>query len=298
MIGMFTRVFVIASHTFTQLVRMKVFGFLAVFALILIGVNFFELPSGNSPAAAAEEELKMLKSSAMGAMSLFAIIFAVSATGLLLPRDVEDRTLYTILCKPVPRLDYLAGKYLGVLWTIFLALLLMDILLVVALHFRTAETLAERLALAEGLKWTPAEIELERQDILAQGATWTVQAGVFAIFLKSMVIAGVALLISTFSTSTLFTIIMGFLVYFIGHFAGEAREFWLYQQLDPSPLMKYGSHLVSVVFPDFRLYNVIDGAIAGQPIPAPLMWSLIGISLIYASVYLILSWFTFAKKEF
>ncbi len=298
MIASVKRILVIASHTFTQLVRMKVFGFLAVFALILIGINFFELPTGNSPASAAEEELRMLKSSAMGAMSLFAIIFAIAATGLLLPRDVEDRTLYTILCKPVPRLDYLAGKYLGVLWTVLLALLLMDILLVIALQLRTAEILGERMAIAEHLKWTPEEVGAEKDAVLSQGATWSVQAGIFAIFLKSMVIAGVALLISTFSTSTLFTIIMGFLVYFIGHFAGEARDFWLSQQLETSVLAKYGSHLISVVFPDFRLYNVIDGAIAGNVISGSIMWQLVGISGIYAAVYLILSWFAFAKKEF
>ena len=298
MIGSIKRTFVIASHTFTQLVRMKAFGFLAAFAVILIGINFFDLPTGNNPMNAAEEELRMLKSSAMGAMSLFAIIFAIAATGLLLPRDLEDRTLYTILCKPVPRIDYLAGKYLGVLWTIFVALLLMDILLVFTLKIRVSDLLAERLLIADRLGWSADEIALEEADVRAQGPTWSVQAGIFAIFLKAMVTAGVALLISTFSRSTLFTIIIGFLVYFIGHFAGEAREFWLSQQGDVSPVARYGSHLISIIFPDYRLYNIIDGAIAGSVISSSIILTLMGISSIYAFVYLILSWFTFAKKEF
>ena len=292
------RIFVIASHTFTQLVRMKVFGFLAVFALILIGAHFFELPNSHAPDTVAEEELRMMKSSAMGAMSLFSIIFAVAATGLLLPRDVEDRTLYTILCKPVPRFDYLAGKYLGVVFTIFIALLLMDLLFIGALQIRTAAVVAERMELGTYLNWTSDELDAERAEVLAQGATWNVQLGILAIWLKAIVIAGVALLISTFSTSTLFTIIMGFLIYFIGHFSGEAREYWVSQSGEISFLARSMTHIVSVLFPDFRLYNVIDGAIAGLQISLSVMGQLIGLSVIYACVYLLLSWFAFAKKEF
>ena len=298
MIGSLKRISVIASHTFTQLMRMKVFGFLAVFAVIVIAIKFFELPTGNSPQKASLEELRMLKSTAMGTMGLFAIIFAVAATGLLLPRDVEDRTLYTILCKPVPRIDYLAGKYLGVLIMIFIALFLLDLVLMGVLHTRTMGVLAEHMLIAEKSGWSAEETAVERAEVLSQGVTWSMQAGVFAIFLKSIVVAGVALLISTFSTSTLFTIIMGFLIYFIGHFAGEAREFWLSQQGEVGTLVKYSSHVIAVLFPDFRLFNVIDAAVAGETIPKGVIWKLTGISSIYASVYLILSWFTFAKKEF
>lgn len=298
MMGSINRISVIAGHTLTQLIRMKVFGFLVVFAVILIAAHFFKLPHTYGPDSVAEEELRMMKSTAMGAMSLFAIIFSIAATGLLIPRDVEDRTLYTILCKPVPRFDYLAGKYIGVLLTVFIALVLMDLLLMGALQMRTSAVLAERLQIAQHFGWSEDLIAAERRDVLKQGVTWNVQAGVLSIFLKAMVSAGVALLISTFSTSTLFTIIMGFLVYFIGHYAGDAREYWLTQQLDVSPFTRIGSHFISVVFPDFRLYNVIDGAIAGLDIPLKVIGKLIGVSLIYGTVYLVLSWFTFAKKEF
>ncbi|KAB2638617.1 MAG: ABC transporter permease subunit, partial [Verrucomicrobia bacterium] len=109
------RIAVIASHAFTQLVRMKVFYFLAVFAVITIGSNFFDLPQHAGPEAAGTHVLNSIKSWSLGTMTLFSVVFAIVATALLLPKDVEDRTLYTILAKPVPRLDYLAGKLLGVI---------------------------------------------------------------------------------------------------------------------------------------------------------------------------------------
>src|SRR5690606_27167778 len=158
---------------------------------------------------------------------LFSVVLSVVATALLLPKDVEDRTLYTILAKPVPRLDYLVGKLLGVLALIFVSLVMMDVLMTAVLQVRTSMILEYQLEMAAESGWPPADIESLRQDILAQGPTWGLQGAVAAVFLRSAVIAAIALLISTFSTSTLFTTIISFLVYFIAHFQADARRVYL-----------------------------------------------------------------------
>src|SRR5690606_28460660 len=97
------RIGVIALHTFTQLVRMKVFYFLAFFALILLASNLFDIQGLGRPELDGTHVLQMIRSWSLGAMTLFSVVLAVTATALLLPRDIEDRTLYTILAKPVPR---------------------------------------------------------------------------------------------------------------------------------------------------------------------------------------------------
>lgn len=293
------RIAVIASHTFTQLVRMKVFYFLAIFAVIAIVSNFFQLPQFEGPEAVAENELRMLKSASIGAMKLFSVVFAVVGTALLLPKDVEDRTLYTILAKPVPRLDYLAGKLLGVLALILVSLLLMDLLMTAVLAFRADHVLDQQMAMAEARGW-PADVrEAIRAEVARQGPTWSLQGGIFAIFLQSAVIAAVALLISTFSTSTLFTTIVSFLVYFIGHLQADARDFWMHAgEAGQGTVGKLGALVVALVFPDFQLYNVIDAAIEGQTIAGGVVAKLGGLCLLYAAVYTLLSWFVFSDKEF
>ncbi|MBJ07004.1 MAG: hypothetical protein CMO40_07815, partial [Verrucomicrobiaceae bacterium] len=111
-----SRIWIITGNTFTHLMRMKIFYFLLVFVLIWLGVNVFKLPHTAGPEGEiGSEELRLLKAPLMGTMKLFAIIIGIVATALLIPRDMEDRTLYTILAKPVPRLDYLLGKLCGVL---------------------------------------------------------------------------------------------------------------------------------------------------------------------------------------
>jgi hypothetical protein len=294
------RIAVIAFHAFTQLVRMKVFYFLAFFALILIASNFFNLPQHEGPEAAGIDVLRAIKSWSLGAMTLFSVVLSIVSTALLLPKDVEDRTLYTILAKPVPRLDYLAGKLLGVLLLVFVSLAIMDVLMAGILHIRTNMVIADQMAFAEANSWTAAEMASLKNDILAQGATASLQGAVFSVFLRASIIASLAMLISTFSTSTLFTTIIAFLIYFIGHFQADARTAFLSQEAGMSDgiLAKIITLLVALVLPDFQLFNVIDAVIEGQLLPLVIVGKLTLMALFYAVFYIIASWLIFAKKEF
>ncbi len=293
------RTWVIASHTFTQLVRMKVFYFLLVFAVIAIASNFFDMPQHAGPEAVGANVLRSIKSWSLGAMTLFSVVLAVVATALLLPKDVEDRTLYTILAKPVPRIDYLAGKLLGVMALVFVSLLVMDVLMTAVLHLRTQMVLEHQMAMAEALNYTDEARESLRADTLAQGPNWSLQGAVLAVFLRSAVIAAVALLVSTFSTSTLFTAVISFLVYFIGHFQADMRTAYLAGGADGEGWIARGiSLLMSLILPDFQIFNVVDSVIEGQLIPLAVMAQLVGVGLFYLIFYTICSWLIFADKEF
>ena len=293
------RILVIARHAFTQLVRMKVFYFLGVFAVIAIASNFFDLPQHEGPEAMGLNVLRSIKSWSLGTMTLFSVVLSIVATALLLPKDVEDRTLYTILAKPVPRIDYLAGKLLGVLLLVFVSLALMDLLMTVVLHIRTGMVLEDQLAMAQAQGWPQEAINSLKLDTAANGPTWSLQGAVFAVFLRSSIMASLALLISTFSTSTLFTTIISFLIYFIGHFQADARDIYLHsEQAGEGLLVRMASLLMSMVFPDFQIFNVIDAVIEGQAMPLLILGKLTLIGLYYALFFTMASWLVFAKKEF
>ena len=113
--------------------------------------------------------------------------------------------------------------------------------------------------------------------------------------MESAIMAAVALLVSTFSSSTLFTIVLSSLVYFIGNLIAEGRQFWLEQS--DSVATRIASNVVSVVFPDLRLYGVLDAAVSGQIIPLAIMGKLAAITAIYVGLYTALAWFVFSDKE-
>lgn len=293
------RILVIARHAFTQLVRMKVFYFLAVFAVIAIASNFFDLPQHDMPESVGANVLHSIKSWSLGTMTLFSVVLSIVATALLLPKDVEDRTLYTILAKPVPRLDYLAGKLLGVLLLVFVSLALMDGLMTVVLQLRTSVVVEQQVALARAHEWTPQMVEALRAEAWANGPSWSLQGAVFAVFLRASIMASIALLISTFSTSTLFTTIISFLIYFVGHFQADARNAFLQGgHAGQTVIGRFATLLVSLVFPDFQVFNVIDAVIEGHAMPLLVVGKLAMIALYYALFFTVASWFVFAKKEF
>jgi ABC-2 type transport system permease protein len=294
-----SRIWVIARHAFTQLVRMKVFYFLAVFAVIAIASNFFDLPQHEGPESVGVNVLRSIKSWSLGTMTLFSVVLSIVATALLLPKDVEDRTLYTILAKPVPRIDYLAGKLLGVLLLVFVSLALMDVLMTAVLQIRTSMVMEQQLEMARAMGWPQDAIDSLRVETLAQGPSWSLQGAVFAVFLRASIMASLALLISTFSTSTLFTTIISFLIYFIGHFQADARDVYLQAgQAGEGVFARLASLALSLVLPDFQNFNVIDAVIEGQAMPLLILGKLTLIGLYYALFFTVASWFIFAEKEF
>ncbi|MFY7818244.1 MAG: ABC transporter permease [Akkermansiaceae bacterium] len=293
------RVSVITMNTFTQLVRMKVFYFLMIFAIIALAAQFLDLPQYDGPEAVYTGELVLLKSWCMGVMKLFALVFAIAATALLLPKDVEDRTLYTILAKPVPRLDYLVGKLSGVLLLIFVSLLIMSAIMSLVLGYRTGLLLDQQVEMAVTRGWNQQAIDSMRADIQMQGLTWSVQAGVVAIFLQSAIVGAVSLLLSTFSTSTLFTIIVSFMSYLAGSFQSDAADFYrATAEAGTTTFTSVMMKCIALIFPNYQLFNITDAAIQGQPIAWMAVAHLSGLSAFYVILYTLLSWYVFSDKEF
>lgn len=293
-----TRIGVIAGHTFTQLVRMKVFYFLAIFGLLMLGLQLVEMPHEQSAGGGIDQNLRLLKSAGFFAMNTFAVVLALSATALLLPKDIEDRTLYTILCKPVPRLDYLIGKYCGVLLLIAVSLAVMDGLFCYILQNRVDSAIAELVSSPQGRKLPAELIEAKVEHLRTQGANAVLQLGVLAIFLKAAVVTAIALLISTFSTSTIFTIIVTIIVVLIGLIQADARDYFLQQQaLGVSSPMSEVTRWIAMLFPDFQLLAMEDGVIEGRDIPLAVAGKVALVAVLYSGMYTVLAWFFFKNKE-
>lgn len=287
----FRRVFVLARHTLTQLTRMRVFYFLGIFVAILIASSMFVLRY-NSP----EQELKILKDFGLGAMTLFVSVFAIAATSMLIPKDIEDRTLYTILSKPVLRIEYLLGKLLGVCMLLGISLLVMDALFTSVLYLRQSMITAEQIEMLRAGGLGEDAVEALRGIISEAGVSWSLQAAMLAVFLKGAVIAALTLLISTFASSSLFTIIVSITAFFVGHVQADARAFYENNEIG-GEFMRYVAGFTALVFPDFQLFNVVDAAVAGEAIGWGVLGTIGAIAAGYMTVYMMLAWYSFFDKE-
>jgi len=282
------RIWAMTSTTFTELVRMKVFYFLLIFALLVIGNSAFMVKFS------FQEEFQMLKDVSLGAMSIFTSLLAILATAMLLPKDIEERTIYTILAKPIPRHEYLLGKLLGVLLLLLLATALMSALFLGVLWFREKAVLAETLAQLRGAP--SEEIAVAVANIQAATFNANLLPGIVIIFMKSAVLASMTLLISSFATSSIFGIITSIAVYFIGHLQATARDFWL-AGMDVQWWTRFLMAVIALIFPDLQAFSLADDIVAGTAIPAALFWKTFALGGIYVVVYYAIASFVFAGRE-
>jgi hypothetical protein len=282
------RVAALTGNTFTGLVRLKLFYFLLLFGLLLIASSAF------MARLAFQEEFQILKDVSLGAMSIFSSLLAITATAQLIPRDLEERTIYTILAKPVPRYEYLVGKLAGVLLLLACSVCAMSVLFLGLLFVREQILLGETLR--SGAALSPGQVEAAIRSVKASAFNTNLLPGIVLIYLKAALLASLTLFISTFATSNIFTIVVMVFVYFIGHLQATARAYWL--QADSGGWLAHISlGFVALVFPDLQLFNLADGIVAGIAIPMALFAQTTVLGCIYVSVYLFFAWIAFHGRE-
>jgi len=122
----------IALNTFREAIRDRVLYLLLVFALLLIGLSrlLSLLTVGN--------EEKIVKDTGLAAISIFGVLTAVFVGVNLVFKEIERRTVYTLLANPVRRWQFLAGKFVGLGLVLAMNVALMSGLLFAVLLWRGA----------------------------------------------------------------------------------------------------------------------------------------------------------------
>jgi len=284
----FRRIAAITTNTLTELTRQKVFYVLLIFALLVIGSSVFMAQ------LTFQQEFQILKDVSLGAMSIFTSLLAIVATARLIPQDVEDRTVYTILAKPVPRFEYILGKLAGVLLLLAISTLVMSVLFVTVLYAR------EQTVLHEALRQMSAGPHEQVNDALrairSSALNIDIFPGIAIIYLKACLLASLTLFVSTFASTNIFTVVVMVFIYFIGHLQATAREYWL-QENSAGWMTRGFLALVALIFPDLQAFNLVDEIVAGAVIPLGLFVKTAVLGIFYTTIYALLATFVFYGKE-
>ncbi len=185
------RVFSIARNTFREAVRDRVLYNLVLFALVLIGSAIFlgELSGG--------QETKIIVDLGLSAILLFGLFIAIFVGVGLVYKEIERRTLYAILSKPIGRGEFLLGKYLGLCLTLLVNVIVMGLGVSLALVY-----------VSRG--WNPLALSI-----------WPT---ILLLYLELALLTAAALLFSTFSSPAL-SALLTFFVFVIGHFSADLKTF-------------------------------------------------------------------------
>ena len=284
----FSRINAIAMNTVTELTRLKVFYVLLIFAVVLIGSSIFMAQFS------FQQEFQILKDVSLGAISIFTSLLAIVATARLLPQDMEDRILYTILAKPVPRFEYVLGKIAGVLLLLAISTLVMGVAFVLVLYMREQAVVHTTLRQMSGAP--PDQVADALRVVRSSAFNVDIFPGIVIIYLKACLLAALTLFVSTFATSNIFTIVVMAFIYFIGHLQATAREYWL-QQHSSGLIARVSFAVVTLIFPDLQAFNLVDDIVAGTAISLALFTKTALLGVFYTTIYTLLAAFVFYGKE-
>jgi ABC-type transport system involved in multi-copper enzyme maturation permease subunit len=230
---MTSRIAYIASNTFREAVRDRVLYNLIAFAVLLSGAAI--LVSQIS----IEIERLVVVNLGLTSVSLFGVVIAIFVGIGLVSKEIEKRTLYTVLSRPVRRWEFIVGKFFGLAGTLVVNTFFMAIGVFAALLY-----VAHKFSGGDGL----------------------ILVALYFIVLQFLIICSVALLFSSFS-SPLLSAILTFSLFVIGSFADDLRGFAVITHGFTRWIATGTAYLV----PNFSALNIISAVAHQQHIPAQLV---------------------------
>ncbi len=240
------RVAAIARQNFREAVRDRVFYNLISFTALVVGAALVF----SQISIAIEREL--LVNLGLTAISLTSVLLAVLLGVGLVAKEIERRTLYAVLARPVARWEFLSGKFCGLAATLTVNTACMAVALLLLVATQATHTPAANLSL------------------------WPVITATYFLLLQALILVAVALLFSSFS-SPLLAAIFTLALFLIGSFTQDLHGM---AQLANGASRWLLVGLVGVL-PDLSSFNVIAAAAHGRAIPL----RLIGLNTLYAALY-------------
>src|SRR4030088_317757 len=253
-------VYVVALNTFREAVRDRVLYNLVLFALVMMAAAILV---GQISLDIEQIVIVNLGLSAISIIGLFISVFM--GVGLVY-KEMEKRTLYALLAKPVRRWEFLLGKFAG---------------LVLTLAVNTA-------AMALGLLLVMIYVK----HSLARGDA-AVLVAVYFILLKLALIVALALLFSCFTTPLL-AILFTVGLYIVGLYVQELRSLPVEVM---SPAMAAFTKWLSYLLPNFENFNVMAMAAHGRAVPGALILQNTLYTVIYCTIVLTAAAAVFSRRN-
>jgi ABC-type transport system involved in multi-copper enzyme maturation permease subunit len=246
----------IAVNSFREAIRDRVLYLLLVFALILIATSRL------LALLTVGDEAKIIKDLGLSAISFFGVMTAVFVGVSLVFKEIERRTVYTLLANPVRRWQFIAGKFVGLLAVLTLNVLLMSAALFVLLLF-------------------------------FDSPPWPLLPAILLILVELAVVTAFALLFSSL-TNPMLAAVATLATYVMGHLSWSLR-------LLGAKLTGSGAVLCELLYrvlPNLDRLDLKSEVVHGRELPPAFLLLATGYGLGYALVVLALACAVFERKEF
>lgn len=299
------RVLAIAFNTFKEAVRNRILYIILFFALILIGA------SGIAASLAISDKTRIVKNLGFASINLFGVAIAVFVGVSMVYNELEKRTIYTIVSKPIDRWQFLLGKYFGLLLTIYVNILIMTMFFLYMLHYNFYQT-TEIYDYVTRMDEAPGALDVILRSIKRTfislvawnnyEATSNVMPVIFATTIEMAIMTAFAIFYSSFSTPTLsmFFTVMTFIAGRLNEDIIGYAEYVLAQAQragESTPPAYYLANVAAIITPNLEAFNktVQQAVWQSQVVIEP--WTLV-YGVAYAAGIMAMSMLIFSKRNF
>jgi ABC-type transport system involved in multi-copper enzyme maturation permease subunit len=261
----------IAVNVFRESVRDRVLYNLVLFAVLLISSSYLlgQLTAG--------QDVKIIKDLGLAATSVFGLFIAIFIGIGLVSKEVERRSIYALLAKPISRTQFVIGKYCGLVLTLAVNVAVMTAALYLVLTYMTVTESAEFKA-----GWD------------APGIDPALLKAIFLIFLQLAIVTAIAVFFSTFSTPIL-SAARTFGIYIAGHFNTDLKNFDRIVESKPAIWLAHG---IYYLLPDLSAFDVKTEVVHGLPVRAGYVLWTTGYGAAYIAALLLAATIIFSRRDF
>jgi ABC-type transport system involved in multi-copper enzyme maturation permease subunit len=261
----------IAVNVFRESVRDKVLYNLVGFAILLIAASYLigQITAG--------QDVKIIKDLGLAATSIFGLFIAIFIGIGLVSKEVERRSIYAVLAKPIERYQLVLGKYAGLVLTLAVNLSVMALALYAVLAY---------------LAWTTAPIARSAWD--APALDPRMLKAVALTFVELSIVTAIAVFFSTFSTPLL-SAGCTFALFIAGRFSADLRNF---NQVVDSPAAAALANFLYWVLPNLAPFDVRSQIVHGQPVPWGHIGLAVGYAILYVGALLLVATYVFSRRDF
>jgi ABC-type transport system involved in multi-copper enzyme maturation permease subunit len=261
----------IAINVFRESVRDKVLYNLVFFAILLIGASYLlgQLTAG--------QDVKIIKDLGLSATLLFGVFIAVFIGIGLVSKEVERRSIYSLIAKPVHRHQVVLGKYAGLTLTLAVNVAIMAAALYAVLAFMSWGVSADVQRAWDAPAMDPALLK-----------------AIVLIFVELMLVTAIALFFSTFS-SPMLSAAFAFGFFIVGHFSTDLRNF---DQAVDSPAAASVARGLYWVLPNLGQFDIKAQVVHAQPVPLGYLAITIAYAALYIGMMLIIAMLVFSRRDF
>jgi ABC-type transport system involved in multi-copper enzyme maturation permease subunit len=241
------------------------------FAVLLMASSFLigQLTAG--------QDVKIIKDLGLAAMSLFGLFIAIFIGVGLVAREIERRSIYAVLAKPVTRSEFIIGKYLGLVGT-----LLVNLAIMAVAYYAVLQYMAFQLP-PDAFKVGPP------------AADPRLLVAILLIGTELALVTAVALFWSTFSSSALLSAGLTAGLWVAGQFGSDLRNF---ESVVRSPAAGAMARGLYYVLPNFAAFDVKAQAVHGLPIGAEFVATTLLYALVYVTMLITASVLIFSRRDF